>query len=191
MRISIALAKSKIQRGKRLFISQRHVDNAVQVNAFGIRRHNGDSHARIYQTDDGRQLLDFSGYLRPKSRTRTQTKNLPVKTDAGLARIHDERLVPQITNPDRPFLREGMIICHRRHQGSAIPLFDQYPGRGGHIRFAKYARVERPIVQTIELIERRHFMKRQQNMRKSRLELLDCPCQRRGEHCGRCVAEMQ
>src|ERR1700736_6578101 len=100
MRISVTLAKSKIQGRKRLAVAQRHVSNSVQVDGSRIRRDNGDSHARIDQTDDGREFLDFSGDLRPKSGARTETENLPIKTDAGLARIHDERLVPQIADPD-------------------------------------------------------------------------------------------
>jgi hypothetical protein len=32
-------------------------------------------------------------------------------------------------------------------------------------------------MQTVELIERRHFVKRQQDMRKSKLKLFDCPRQ--------------
>src|ERR1700730_9591115 len=127
MRISITLAKSKIQGGESLFIAQRHVSYAVQVNASRIRRNDGDSLAGIDETDDGRELLDFSSYLRPKSGIRTQTQHLPIKADAGLARIHDERLVAQITDPDRALLGEGMVIGHRRYQRAPIPFFDQYP----------------------------------------------------------------
>jgi hypothetical protein len=115
MRIPVTLAKSKIQRRERLLVAQRYVYDSVQVNCSGIRRDNGDSHARVDETDDGRELLDFSSYLRPKSGTRTETQNLPIKTDAGLARVHDERLVPQITDPDGTLLCEGMVIGHRRH----------------------------------------------------------------------------
>src|SRR5712692_10488324 len=154
MRISVTLAKSKIQSGEGLFIAQRHVSHAVQVNASRVRRNNGDSLARIDETDDGRELLHLSGYLRPKSGIRTETQNLPIKADAGLARIHDERLVAQITDPDRALLGEGVIIGHRRYQGRPIPFFDQYPRRRRYIRFAKYAGVERSIVQSVELIER-------------------------------------
>src|ERR1700730_2857357 len=100
MRIAVALAKSEIQRRARLPIAQRDVDDPVQVNGSRIRRDNGDPHARIDQTDDGRELLDFSNDLRPKAGTRTETKYLPIQTDAGFARIHDERLVSQITDPD-------------------------------------------------------------------------------------------
>ena len=177
MRISVTLAKSEIQGRERLFVAQRHVGHAVQVNASGIRGNDGDSHARIDETDDGCELLDFSSYLRPKPGIRTETKNLPVKTDAGLARIHDERLVAQVTYSDRALLGEGMIIGHRRHQGCAIPFFDQYPRRRRYIRFAKYAGVERSIMQSVELIERGHFVKREKNMWKSALKLLDGPCQ--------------
>src|ERR1700688_474879 len=110
MRIAVELAKSKIQGGEGFLIAQRHVSHAVQVNASGIRRNNGDSLARIDETDDGRELLHFSSYLRPKSRIRAETQNLPIKADTGLARIHDERLIPQVTDPDRTLLGEGMIV---------------------------------------------------------------------------------
>ena len=63
MRIAVALAKREIQRRERLPIAQRDVDDPVQVNGSRVRRDNGDSHARIDQTDDGRELLDFSGDL--------------------------------------------------------------------------------------------------------------------------------
>ncbi len=191
MRISVTLAEGKVQGGERLFIAQRHVGHAVQVNASRVRRNDGDSLARIDETDDGRELLNLPGYLRPKSRVRTETQYLPIKADAGLAWIHDEGLVAQIADSDRTFLGEGMVICHRRYQRRPIPFFDQYPRRRRHIRLAKDAGVERSIMQSVELIERRHFVKRQKNMRKSALKLLDRPCQRRGEHRGRCVAEME
>src|ERR1700682_3855474 len=100
MRIAVTLAKGKIQRRKRLAVAQRCVGNSVQVNGSRIRRDNGYSHARITETDDCREFLDLSGYLRPKSGTGTEAKNLPIETYAGLARIHDERLVPQITDPN-------------------------------------------------------------------------------------------
>src|SRR5882724_724602 len=127
MRIPVTLAKSKIQGGEGFFIAQRHVSHAVQVNASRIRRNNGDSLARIDETDDGREFLDLSSYLRPKSGICTQTQYLPIKPDAGLARIHDERLAAQITDPDRALLGERMIIGHRGYQGRPIPFFDQYP----------------------------------------------------------------
>src|SRR5258708_16789263 len=129
MRISVTLAKSKIQGGERLLIAQRHVSHAVQVNAPRIRGDDGDSLARIDQTDDGRELLHLSSYLRPKSGVRTETQNLPIKADAGFARVHDERLVAQIAHPDRPLLSNPMIISHRRHHGRPIPFFAQYPSR--------------------------------------------------------------
>src|SRR5258707_15430725 len=127
MRISVTLAKSKIQGGERLLIAQRHVSHAVQVNAPRIRGDDGDSLARIDETDDGRELLHLSSYLRPKSGVGTETQNLPIMADAGLPRVHDERLVAQIADPDRALLGKRMIICHRRHQGRPIPFFDQYP----------------------------------------------------------------
>jgi hypothetical protein len=191
MRVAVMLAKSKIQGGKRLAVAQRHVNHSVQVNGFRIRRDDGDADARIDETDDGREFLDFSSYLRPESGARAQPKNLPIKTDAGLARIHDEGLVAQIADLYRTLLCERMIIGDRCHQRRPVPFFDLNPRRDGRFRSAKDACIKSSIMQSVQLIERRHFVKGQQNMWKSNLELLDRPGQRRCEHRGRSVAKMQ
>jgi len=78
MRIPVTLAKSKIQGGEGFFIAQRHVSHAVQVNAF-VSAGTMAIPSPHRRDDDGREFLDFSSYLRPKSGICTQTQYLPIK----------------------------------------------------------------------------------------------------------------
>ena len=70
-----------------------------------------------------------------------------------------------------------MIMGHRSHQRRPIPLFYCDPRWNGHIRFPDDARIEGPIMQAIELIERGHLVKREQHIRKSALKAFDSRCQ--------------
>src|SRR3984957_3664259 len=123
MSVAVPLTVTQIQGGKCILIPDRDVHDAVQMNEPRICRHNGDPLAGIDQTDDGCELQDLARDARPEAGPRAEPKNLPIKADARLPRIHEERLVLEVADPDWPLLGERMMAGHRRYQRAPGPFF--------------------------------------------------------------------
>src|SRR3979411_179461 len=104
MRVAVPLTIGKIQWCERSFAAQRNLDNSIQVNGSRVRRNNRDSDPGVDQADYSREFLHLAHDLRPKACARAQPQYLPIKTYARFARIHDERLIAQISDGDRALL---------------------------------------------------------------------------------------